>query len=238
MNLMFLNINPQKKLESLFNQKWSTSFLHTEGDTLMNEKHYKKLVSCSDSLCGKKNLKSYIREEAGRVFMANKTEELLQFNFNLQRGDTMIMDFFIRIGVRYYIRIDSVKSIVLHDQKERIAQYVTVFDYHGSRLSGMSLNDVFVEGGGSLKFGIEYLMGLFVTGSSGCWPTLLCFYSGGGLVYANPEINNCYLNTGISEIRQPDLAQVFTNRYGMLEIQLTKAKAGKLFVFDLNGNEL
>lgn len=220
--------------------KWATSFLHTEGDTLMNGKHYKKLISCADSLCGTKSLKSYIREEAGQVFIANKTEELMQFDFNLQKGDTMIMDFLLDVSrdVRLYIRVDSVKSIVLLDQKERIVQYVTVIDYYKSSLHEESIKDVFVEGIGSLKFGLEYPMILFITADQVCYPNLLCFYSGEGLVFANPEIDNCYLSTGISEIRQPELVQVISNNHGMLEIQLSGAKAGKLFVFDLQGKQI
>jgi hypothetical protein len=212
---------------------WSTAFLHVEGDTLMNEKPYKKLISCTDSLCGKETLKSYIREEAGRVFLANKTEEILQFDFNLQQGDTMIMQLFKKGDriIQYYIQIDSVKSIVLNDQKDRMAQYVTIFDYY---YRGYSIKDVFLEGLGSLNFGLEYPRDLFITGDAWCETTLLCFYSGGNLIYSNTEINNCYLSTGLSEIRQPELIQISANN-GMLEIQLTEAKAGKLFVFDLSG---
>lgn len=217
---------------------WTTSFLHVEGDTLMNEKHYKKLVSCADSLCGKKSLKSYIREEASRVYLANKTEELIQFDFNLQQGDTMIMDFLQSVNrdLRIYIRVDSVKSIVLRDQKGRIAQYVTVFDYYKSRLGVYSINDVFVEGIGSLKFGLEYPITLFITAEHTRSPTLLCFYSGDNINYSNPEINNCYLSTEVQQLlKQPVLIQVLTSNRGILEIQLIEAKAGKLFVFDING---
>ncbi len=217
--------------------KWSTSFLHTEGDTLMNEKQYKRLVSCADSLCTKESLKSYIREEAGKVFLANKTEEILQFDFNLQKGDTMIMLLLKRGDVitQYYIRIDSVKSLLWPDQKERIAQYVTVFDYYGSKLGGQSITDVFVKGIGSLKFGLEYPR-LFVTGDAWCNPALLCFYSGESLIYSDPKINNCYLSSGVQQFQQqPNLVQVFTNNHEMLQIQLTEAKAGKLFVFDIKG---
>lgn len=216
--------------------KWSTSFLHTEGDTLMNGKHYKKLISCTDSLCSKKSLKSYIREDARQVFLANKTEELVHFDFNLQKGDTMIMQLFKRgdFIIRYYIRIDSVKTLLWPDQKVRIAQYTTVFSYYNSK-RGNSLNDVFVEGIGSLRFGLEYPMNLFITGSTQCYPTLLCFYSGGNLTYSNPEINTCYLSTGLLELKQPKLVQVSSNSHGILEIQLAEAKSGKLFVFDING---
>lgn len=217
--------------------KWSTSFIHTEGDTIMNEKHYFKLFSCSDSLCGIKKMRSYIREETNQVFMANKTEELIQFDFNLLQGDTMIMDFLQDVSrdIRLYIRVDSVKSMVMQDQKERIVQYVTVFDYYKSRLGDYSINDAFVEGIGSLKFGLIYPI-LFITGDQYCDPTLLCFSSGEDLIYSNTEINNCYLSTGVQQyLRQPELIQVYNSNHGMLGVQLTDAKAGKLFVFDLNG---
>lgn len=216
--------------------RWTTSFLYTKGDTLMNGKHYKSLVSCADSICNKENLKSYIREETKQVFLANKIEEVLQFDFNLQKGSTMLMQLLKRgdTTVKYYIQVDSIKSTVWPDQKERKVQYVTVFDYFNNKLGSMSLNDVFVEGIGSLNYGLEYPPGLFITGDSWCFPTLLCFYSGNSLTYSNKKINNCYLSTGLSEIRQPELVQVATNN-GMLEIQLTEANSGKLFVFDLNG---
>ena len=217
---------------------WKTSFLHTEGDTLMNEKHYKRLISCADSLCGKQSLKSYIREDAGQVYLANKTEELLQFDFNLQKGDTMIMQLFKRgdIITRYFIRIDSVKTLLWPDQKIRITQYATVFSYYNSKHEeGYSLNDVFVEGIGSLKYGLEYPMNLFVTGNTQCYPTLLCCHSGTILLYTEPTINSCYLSTGLLELQQPNLVQVTANKPGMLAIQLTEAEAGKLFVFDTNG---
>lgn len=235
------NIGTHCVNESPFNSydKWSTAFLHTEGDTLMNEKHYKKLVSCADSLCGKKSMKSYIREEKGQVFLANKTEEVLQFNFTLKKGDTMIMQLFKRGDVitQYYIRIDSVKTLLWPDQKERIAQYATVFSYYNSQLGGYSINDIFVEGIGSLKFGLEYPR-LFVTGDAWCFPTLLCFYSGESLIYAESKINNCYLSTGLQQLQQPKIVQVFANAYRMFEIQFTEVKAGKLFVFDLNGKQI
>lgn len=232
------NIGTHCVNEGPFNtyDKWSTSFLHTEGDTLMNEKHYKKLISCADSLCGKKSLKFYIREEAGRVFLANKTEELLQYDFNMQKGDTMIMYFLQLHDLPYCIRVDSVKSLVWSDKKERITQYVTVFEYYRGTIGGYSLNDVLVEGIGSTKFGIEYQYGMFFTTGGGCGHALLCYYSGDNIIYSNPEINKCYLSTGVQQLlKQPELVQVLPNNHGILEIQLTEAKAGKLFVFDING---
>ena len=215
--------------------KWTTSFLHIEGDTLMNENHYKKLVSCNDLFCEVKRLKSYIREESGQVFLANKIEEIALYNFNLQQGDTMIMDFLLKINRRYFIQVDSVKTMVFEDNKERIAQYVTVSDY---QYREYSIPDVFVEGIGSLTFGLEYPINLFVTGGQGCYPAMLCFYSGENLIYSNPEHKSCYLNTGLLQFQQPEMVQVYSNGHGMLEIQLAEVKAGRIIVFDLIGKRI
>jgi len=221
--------------------KWSTSFLHIEGDTLMNEKSYNKLVSCADMLCSKKELKSFICEYAGRVYLANKTNELVQYDFNLQKGDTMVMDFLrdVSRNIRLYIRVDSIKSMVFQDQRERIAQYVTVFGYYKSQLQDYSFNDIFVEGIGSLKFGLEYPMNLFITGDAFCSPSLLCFSWGNELIYSNSKINSCYLNTGVNQILlQAELVQVISYNHEILEIQFTEAKSGKLYIYDLNGRQI
>lgn len=189
--------------------KWSTAFLHIEGDTLMNNKRYKKLVSCADSLCKKESLKSYIREEYGKIFLANKTEEINYCDFNLQKGDTMILKLF-KLGdiiPQYFIHIDSIKALKWPDQKERIAQYVTLFDY---KYRGYSIHDVFVEGIGSLTFGLEYPRNLFITGDQWCDPALLCFHSGEELIYSNPKINNCYLN---SNEMKPEFAPIGAEWY-------------------------
>jgi len=218
---------------------WSTGFFHTEGDTVFNEKHYQKLIACVDSLCDQNRFKNYVREEGGRIFFANKTEELIQYDFNLQKGDTMILNFLWNIPreMPLYIRIDSVDTMKFMDQKARRVQYVTVLDYYNRELGTSSINDVFVEGIGSLKFGIQYPR-IFVTGESSCFPSLLCFYMDKNLIYSNTEINNCYLSTGLLQLKQPELIQVSTNIPGMLEIQLIEAKTGRLFIFDLNGKQI
>lgn len=219
---------------------WTTGSYLTEGDTVMNEKHFQKLFNCEDSLCVIRSFEAYVREESGQTFFANDTEELIQYDFNLQKGDTLILEFLWDIPKEepLYIRIDSVNTIETHDQKTRRVQYVTVFSYYKRELGDYSINDVFVEGIGSLKFGIEYPR-LFVTGSFGCFPeALLCFYTDGKLVYSNPDINNCYLSTEVQQLPQePELVRVTANN-GMLEIQFTKVKAGKLFVFDLQGKRI
>ncbi len=215
--------------------RWSTYFVHIEGDTVMNNEHYKKLFHCADSTCIDKNFKSYIREDSGKVFLADKTRELILYDFNLKQGDSLVMYFLWdnRNSEPLFIQVDSVKSVIFQDQNERIIQYVTVRAYNWREYS---FNDTYVEGIGSLWFGLEYPINLFVTGGAGCHQNLLCFSMNDNLVYSNPEFNDCYITTGINQVQvKPELVSVFSAQNGTLVVELTSSVSGKIFVFNTLG---
>ena len=215
--------------------KWSTYFVHIEGDTLFNNKHYKKLFHCADSTCINKSFKSFIREDSGKVFLANKTRELLLYDFNLKQGDSLVMYFLWddMDSNPLFIQVDSVKTAIFQDQKERLMQFVSVYEY---RKRGRSINDVLVEGIGSLRFGLEYPGNLFITGANGCYANLLCFYTDKNLVYNNPEFNDCYITTEINQVQlKPELVNVFSAQNGILVVELTISVSGTIFVFNTLG---
>ena len=213
--------------------RWSTHFVHIEGDTLINSKHYKRLFHCVDSTYVNKDFKSYIREDSGKVFLANKTRELILYDFNLKQGDSLIMYFLWddMDSNPLFIQVDSVKTAIFQDQKERLMQFVSVYDY---RNRDHSINDELVEGIGSLQFGLEYPGSLFITGYS-CILNLLCFSINDNLVYYNPEFNNCYM-TSINQVQlKPELVNVFSAQNGILVVELTSSVSGKIFVFNMLG---
>jgi hypothetical protein len=215
---------------------WKTSILHVKGDTVMNEKQYRKLWVCGDSLCKNESLKVYIREDSSRIFLADKTEEVLQYDFNLVKGDTMIIDLLRENSRLYFIQIDSVRYIIMQDQNTRIAQYVTVSDHYYREYS---FNDIFVEGIGSLKFGIQYPSNLFITGDHYITPNLLCFYTDNSLVYNNPDFNDCYITTGIHQDQvKPELVNVFSRQHGELTLEMRSAKSGILYIYNIQGQLL
>ena len=214
---------------------WKTSILHVEGDTVMNGKQYCKLLVCSDSLCIDESVKAYIREDSGKVFLADKTREFILYDFNLKQGDSLVMYYLWdeRNSNPLFIQVDSVKSGIFQDQKERIIQYVTVYAYHYRE---SSFNDVIVEGIGSMRFGLEYPVNLFLTGATGCNPNLLCFYTDKNLVYTNPEFNDCYITTGISQFHKtPELVKVISAQNGILVLELTSSVSGTIFIFNMLG---
>jgi hypothetical protein len=214
--------------------RWSTYFIHIEEDTLFNNKHYKKLFHCADSTCINKEFKSYIREDSGRVYLADKTRELILYDFNLKLGDSLIMYFLWddRNSHPYFIQIDSVKTVVFQDQKERLMQFVSVYDY---RHKEYSINDVLVEGIGSMQFGLEYPVSLFITGGY-CVRNLLCFSRNNNIVYENPEFNDCYIATGINYVKlKPNLVNVFSPQKGLLAVEQKSSVSGKFFVFNTTG---
>ena len=215
--------------------RWSTYFVHIEDDTVMNNKHYKKLFHCADSTCINKSFKSFIREDSGKVFLADKNRELILYDFNLNQGDSLIMYFLWddMDSNPYFIQVDSVKTGIFQDQKERLMQFVSVYDY---RHRGYSRNDVLVEGIGSLRFGLEYPGNLFITGANGCYANLLCFYPDKNLVYSNPEFNDCYITTSINQLQlKPELVNVFSAQNGILVVELTNSVPGTIFVFNTLG---
>ncbi len=214
--------------------KWSTYFVHIEDDTVMNNKHYKKLFHCADSTYVNKDFKSYIREDSGKVFLANKSRELILYDFNLKEGDSLVMYFLWddMDSNPLFIQVDSVKTAIFQDQKERLMQFVSVYDY---RNRDHSINDVLVEGIGSLQFGLEYPVSLFITGGS-CIRRLLCFSMNNNLVYTNPEFNDCYITTGVNQIQvKPELVNVFSAPNGILVVDLTSSVSGKIFFFNTLG---
>jgi hypothetical protein len=216
--------------------RWSTYFVHIEGDTVMNNKHYKKLFHCADSTCINKDFKSYIREDSGKVFLANKTRELILYDFNLNKGDSLVM-YFLRDDMDsnpLFIQIDSVKTGIFQDQKERLMQFVSVSDNYNLE---SSFEDVLVEGIGSLRFGLEYPGNLFFTGANGCYANLLCFYTDKNLVYSNPEFNDCHITTGINQLQvKPVFVNVFSAQNGILVVELTSSVPGTIFVFNTLGD--
>lgn len=215
--------------------RWSTYFVHIEGDTVMNNKHYKKLFHSADSTYLNKDFKSYIREDSGKVFLANKTRELILYDFNLKQGDSLVIYFLWddMDSNPLFIQVDSVKTAIFQDQKERLMQFVSVYAY---RHRGYSRNDVLVEGIGSLRFGLEYPGNLFITGANGCYANLLCFYTDKNLVYNNPEFNDCYITTGVNQIQvKPELVNVFSAQNGILVVELSSSVSGKIFVFNTLG---
>ena len=215
--------------------RWSTYFVHIEGDTVMNNKHYKKLFRSADSTYLNKDFKSYIREDSGKVFLANKTREILLYDFNLKQGDSLVM-YFLWDDMDtnpLFIHVDSVKTAIFQDQKERLLQFVSVYDYSKR---GRSINDVLAEEIGSLKFGLEYPGNLFLTGANGCYANLLCFYTDKNLIYSNPEFNDCYITTGINHVQvKPELVRVFSAQNGILVVEKTGLVSGKIFVFNMLG---
>jgi hypothetical protein len=212
--------------------RWSTYFEQIEGDTIINEKHYKRLVHCLDSMCVNKSFKSFIREDSGKVFLADKTREFILYDFNLKQGDSLTMNFLWDVNP-LFIQIDSIESGIFQDQKERIIQYVTVYAYHYRE---SSFKDILVEGIGSMRFGLEFPGNLFITGSSQCYPNLLCFYMDKNLVYTNPEFNDCYITTGNNQFQvKPELVKVFSAPNGILVLDLTNSVSGTIFIFNMLG---
>jgi hypothetical protein len=224
---------------SLWNM--SQSIIVIENDTVVYQKNYKKLICYSDSSYTKIRDTYFIRDDStGKVFLADTKEEIVAFDFNLAAGDTFILNI---LGdepdyLKLFFRVDSVKTIMLADNKEYQAQYVTVCSYYKDNLGdcGLTTTDIWVKGVGSLKFGIIYPM-LFGTG--GRAPFLLCYFMKQELVYQSPDCINCYSYVNVPLLKtQKRLINLFPTSEGSLQLQLLNKEKGELFLFTLEGRQL
>lgn len=219
----------------------SQSIIVIENDTVVHQKNYKKLICYSDSNYTKIIDTYFIRDDStGKVFLADEKEEIVAFDFNLAVGDTFILNI---LGdepdyLKLFFRVDSVKTIMLADNNEYQAQYVTVCSYYKDELEdcGRTISDIWVKGVGSLKFGIIYPM-LFSTG--GRAPFLLCYFSNQKLVYQSPDCINCYSYVSAPSLStQKRLISLFPTSEGMLHLQKLNKEKGEFFLYSLEGQQL
>jgi len=156
----------------------STHFIKFQGDTIINDTMYKKVLKAEDEFHNNWELNGYIREDSSRkVYYLNYEcyyEEYLIYDFNVNIGDTI--NYF-----EPYI-VDSIDSIYISNQyRKRIFIHSII----------SSFSDVWIEGIGSI-YGVINSM---TEGVVGIRFELLCFYENDTLSYIDSSYNECYYNT-------------------------------------------
>lgn len=162
------------------------------GDTNINNQTYKKIYESDEDLPVNWDYHGSLREEDEKVWVIrkNKNQESLIYDFDLSVGDTItwLWDPMIIDSIIY-------KPINNEDRKH------IYFSYQDS-----TLREVWIEGIGSNRGLLSSGTGFAVGGRS--W--LLCMKKAGNLIYMNPDYNNCFIETGISE-SESSLFQIFPN---------------------------
>jgi hypothetical protein len=138
----YVDENPMNPVD-----KWSTSFQTIAEDTLIGSSVYKKVVDSTDSLFVSRTVRCLIREDStGKVFLRSGNSEIVAFDFELRAGDTLLTDNFWGLPYRFYIKVDSVSTIVFRNNQSYMATYVQVFMFADNQIcKSCSFSDIWVQ---------------------------------------------------------------------------------------------
>ncbi|MDR0940952.1 MAG: T9SS type A sorting domain-containing protein [Bacteroidales bacterium] len=209
---------------------YRTDYCFFDGDSVFNEKTYKKLFCYRDKEHSERFFEGLMREENQKTYFFpsywdDNREEILLYDFSLKQGDV----FEIPVGVSlfptpeidmetvYVIQSDSV--LVNNQFKKRL-----IFKTKWGR------QETFVENIGWLYSGLYP-----VRGSAS---VLLCFSQNNELVYKNPDISECYYATSAQTI-QADNCTVFPNPVSdILHISCVNNAIVRIEILDNTGRQV
>jgi len=199
--------------------KQSTYKYKFKGDTIINEKIFKKILVSSDST-GQVWIytNKCIREDSGKVYIYSQNNEHILYDFNLIKGDTIkLLNMF---GKSNDWVVDSVDSIeILGTFLKRIT--LKFHDY---------LTDYRIEGIGS-TLGVVY-SGNFIYDYS---TELLCAMQQNISIFNNPAYNSCFIYTGINNQKRLKVRIYPTIVQDYLKIEAERYPL-KIFIIDLFGS--
>lgn len=164
---------------------YSTAFFRFDGDTIIGGKDYTKVWFSQDENHSEWYFYgSFIREEDGYVYYKKMYgEEGLIYNFNLELGDSVIIDNprAPNALTLFLVEIDSIEIENGYRERWKLVSNVYPDDEYWIRGIGSQAG---IINSGSQVFG----------GSCGLY-TLLCEKENDILIYQNPEFGSCYLHT-------------------------------------------
>ncbi len=219
------------------NPTWNTHVFRTGADTLINDISYTQLLISYSEEFSDIDYFGAIRFDGKKVFINKEGYgDLLIYNFDLQKGDTLTVNRFedIQTAHSIFVTVDSVIDTTFNklSVKKLYVNYKVHDEYYE--------NDIWLEGIGSLNHG---LLNESCNGYTGCYETtyLLCYSENDDVLYHNPEFETCFYQkiVSVSDAGKKDL-RIYPNPLvngGIITIEATDAiKLVK--VYDLGGKEL
>jgi len=163
-----------------------TQYHFFDGDSIFNEKTYKKIFYYRDEQHTKRFFAGLIREENLKTYCApyhigleTLLEERVLYNFSLEQGDTFEYPIsYSETETLYVLQSDSV--LINNEQKKRL---IIVPENNINWVI-----DTIIENVGSLH-GLLYPLCYMCDGA---FHELLCYTENGELVYQNPNRTKCY----------------------------------------------
>lgn len=181
------------------------------GDTTLDEKAYKKVFQCTDSLLTHCELVGFIREDlpSKKVWYRKiGKEEKLLYDFDLSKGDTLEM---------YHEQLkDTIKYTVSRIDTIHVGSSIR----NRYTLDILGWEDTWIEGIGS-KFGL--LNSNLYYNIVGSFADLLCFSDNQGNYY-NPEYDACHVTEFPPLIEPLALDTAFSNEVYIFPLEISGIK--------------
>jgi len=170
-----------------------TQYHFFDGDSIFNEKTYKKIFYYRDEQHTERFFAGLIREENLKTYcvpfyigLENFLEERVLYNFSLEQGDTFEYPIgYSETETLYVLQSDSV--LINNEQKKRL---IIVPENNINWVI-----DTIIENVGSLH-GLLYPLDYMVPGA---FHELLCYFQNEELIYQNPKRSECYYDKLTSE---------------------------------------
>jgi hypothetical protein len=157
----------------------STHFIKFQGDTIINDTMYKKVLKAEDEFHNNWELNGFIREDS---------TQKVYYKYYLESNEKLIYDFQPNINDTFYFTqndyliVCGFDSIKINDQYRKVINLCSPQSY---------IIEKWIEGIGSTE-GVVYSGYSLITGSDFM---LLCFYENDTLSYIDSSYNECYYNT-------------------------------------------
>jgi len=202
------------------------------GDTLINNKNYKSIISVDGISCNASSMYGmliyFLREDTleKKVYYINlyyeNLEEKLLYDFSIHPGDTFIADEF---NYNKSIILKSIGDTMISDQKWK------TFIFHN--------NTIWIEGIGSL------VEPFYVTSSPRSFEGLSCYYRNNDLIYQSEyakDFVTCCIFTGIEVEKLPQwFKRVYPSPFRdkiSIDLQTTCTHTIFLSLVDVTGKEM
>lgn len=166
--------NTKAGTENIYNYR--SYWIKFQGDTLINDLEYKKVLQADDSIHSDWYVNGFIREDVANqkvyLFDSYSKEDMLLYDFRLEQGDSILAG----DGV-FFAKVDSVIYEPFGNSTDTLKQIY--FDSGG----------VWIEGIGSLWGVLEGLNAFYMVGAI---TELVCYYENDFLVYHNSDFETCF----------------------------------------------
>ena len=195
-------------------------FIKFSGDTVLHDRHYKKILKEEDPELKNWEITGFIREDDQKVYLYdsfNKKDTLL-YDFGLDNGDSILVP-----GI--YAYVDTVVYETFGDSPDSLKQIL----FHGT-------SEVWIKGLGSTFGVLEGIPKMFLTGED---RYLVCYYENDTLIYHNDSFSTCFPTgyLGVKPLRfKGERITVSTADHQIsFHFNGLNTSQSKIFIYDLNG---